>query len=325
MSRALREVVAAGADLGTIVPILAALIVVAGVPSRPLFAGFAVGFALVAIVYRAPIPVQPLKAMAALVLAGAAPASLLPLAAAGMSIVLLIVATTPLAALLARTPKALIRGNQLGVGLLLVVSAVRVIAGTGDGGATVEMAVGGGLWLALTALVLPQVPLTLTNAIAGTADLAEKAFPHARPTTRRLAFMTASVNAVVAGIGGMPICHGSSGVTAYRLAGARGWRTPAMLAVAAGTLALLPSEAAVAVLHRAPMPVLAAGLALTGLRHGALIVDRRGSDLLVACAIGAVGALTKNLLFGLVVGVSLLAMRSATQTIVARRRPAVGL
>jgi hypothetical protein len=157
-------------DLGTFVPLTASLIIVCGMEGGSVlfFAGLL--NVLVGLVFNQPIPVQPMKAIAAVAIADAlAPGEI---AAAGFlsgAILLALVLTGLVAAAERWIPQAVVRGIQLGVGLSL--------AGKG-----VTMALGGSWWeldgrlLALAAALLvlatsqsQRFPSALILLVAGIA------------------------------------------------------------------------------------------------------------------------------------------------------------
>src|SRR3989304_4140768 len=57
------------ADLGVMLPLILALISLNGMNATGVFAGVGIAYILTALVYRLPIPVQPLKSVSALALA----------------------------------------------------------------------------------------------------------------------------------------------------------------------------------------------------------------------------------------------------------------
>ncbi len=365
------------ADLGTLIPIAAALVLVNGIDPVAAFGVAGIAFVVAGFVYRLPMPVQPIKAAAAIAIATGASSSVV--AAAGLLIGSVLVALGVLrrGRLLAKLfPKPLIRGNQLGVGLLLVVAAWS-LAGHGElrgvlpyivaGGAVAMLALlsgrtvpaglvlvaGGVVWtlvtggagdlgaapalpqvripslhdasIALTLLVIPQLPLTLGNAVVGTAELARDYFGASagRVTEDRLCLTSGLANLAAGSLGGMPLCHGSSGMTAYHRLGATG--AGVNLVVGTGLLAvgLLLGSSATAALALIPGPVLAALLAYTGIRHALLVRDLRGRSLAVALAMGLAGGLTRNLSIGMAVGAGALALGGLARRFRgrARRRP----
>jgi hypothetical protein len=70
-------------------------------------------------------------------------------------------------------------------------------------------------------LALPQLPLTLGNAIIGTKEENNRLFPERPVTIRRVAISTGLINLFGASIGGVPMCHGAGGIAAHTSFGAR--------------------------------------------------------------------------------------------------------
>lgn len=107
-------------DLGTDLPLIVGIILASGMDSASALTLFGVMQILTALRYRLPMPVQPLKAMAALIIAQKIPAA--TIYGAGLAIGLLMLAFTAFGLLdwVARVvPKTVIRGIQLGLGLQL--------------------------------------------------------------------------------------------------------------------------------------------------------------------------------------------------------------
>jgi len=81
-------------------------------------------------------------------------------------------------------------------------------------------------------ITLPQIPLTLTNAIIVTERVGREYYPDAqRVRMRRLSVTTGLMNLVTAPFGAMPMCHGAGGVAAHYRFGARSWPAPAGLGI----------------------------------------------------------------------------------------------
>ena len=168
------------------------------------------------------------------------------------------------------------------------------------------------LILAATLLVLPQVPLTLTNSCLAPADAAPRYFPDAasRITPSRLARTLGMANLAVGAIGGMPLCHGAGGMSAHHAFGARTWRAPALIGAALTTLALLFSQDLTLILRAFPLAILAALLLVSGITHAQLLSDVRGRfDWATALAIGVAGA-TGHLLAAVAIGLAVVAAHS---------------
>jgi hypothetical protein len=140
-------------DLGTFVPLTASLIIVCGMEGGSVlfFAGLA--NVLVGVAFNRPIPVQPMKAIAAVAIAeGLAPGEI---AAAGFlsGAIVLALALTGLVTVAERwIPRPVVRGIQLGVGLKLAAKGV-------------TMALAGGWW-ELDGLILALAAALLVLATA---------------------------------------------------------------------------------------------------------------------------------------------------------------
>lgn len=152
------------------------------------------------------------------------------------------------------------------------------------------------LWPAFVLLVIPQLPLTYGNAVVGISDLARERFPSAtRVRPSAVALSCGLGNVASALLGGMPMCHGSSGFSAHVRLGAR---TPAMNVLLGGTLILLGvvfSRQVLVLFALLPVWALAGFLAYAGVRHALLVLDLRGRTLALAVVAAAVGIATGNL------------------------------
>ncbi len=107
-------------DMGTDVPLLIGMALAAGLDGTSVLVMFGVMQLVTGVVYRMPMPVQPLKAMAAIVIAQQASAATLYGAGLAIGIVMVVLSATGLLDWLARViPRCVIRGIQLGLGLQL--------------------------------------------------------------------------------------------------------------------------------------------------------------------------------------------------------------
>jgi MFS superfamily sulfate permease-like transporter len=302
----LREVSGVLGDLGTLLPLMLGTIAVVGLAPMPVVLGFAVSYIATAFWYRLPIPVQPMKAVAAVLLtAGMSPESL---AASGVMIgaILLILGTTGLIDKIGRlVPQSVLAGLQLGLGVTLslvafelmttapvlglaLVAMIAALLRTSLPAAVIALAaallagwafdleplplaevtwamptlVGLPSWeemeQAFAVFVLPQLALTLTNAIILTALVAGDYFGEAarHVTPRRLSISSGVGNLLLAPFGALPMCHGAGGVAAHHRFGARSGGAPLILGVALLAVALMPGGIGLAVLAAIP----AAGL-----------------------------------------------------------------
>lgn len=121
------------ADLGVFVPLAAALILVNGLDAGALFvcAGLLVMGAGLA--FKIPFPVQPLKALTAVAIARELSPDVIHAAGLELAAFLLVLSIGHVADVVARVfVKPVIRALQLGVGVLLVITAVKLVANPPD-------------------------------------------------------------------------------------------------------------------------------------------------------------------------------------------------
>lgn len=118
------ELSGALADLGVLLPLALALILLNGLNAASLFVGVGLAYIVSAFAYRLPIPVQPLKSFAATALALGLTAPVIAAGAWWMALVFLLLALSNAARLLEKLfPRPVVRGIQLGLSLLLGQSA----------------------------------------------------------------------------------------------------------------------------------------------------------------------------------------------------------
>jgi sulfate permease, SulP family len=116
-----RELAGAVADLGVLVPIAVALIVGNGLSATAVLLPAGLLYLTAALVYRLPIPVQPLKAFGAIAIAKGLGSDEIAAGALLMGVIFIVLGRTGLLDLAARGfPRALVRGVQLTVGLLFL-------------------------------------------------------------------------------------------------------------------------------------------------------------------------------------------------------------
>jgi len=362
------------ADVGLMVPLACGVAVASGANLAVIFACVAASYAAVALAFRAPVPVQPMKVMAATVIALRLSPTVVGIAGVEIGLVFLVLALTPAMRVLARLfPAAVIRGIQLAIGLLLIKSAIRMantpkaLPGSAQGihvgsvtvwagvvlaaviglimlihrgrgrvplgllvlaagaivglvaltlgvghvasvsgvsrNAIVHLPSAGDAWVAFVVLVLPQLPLSLGNAVYATEDAMQHYYSDqaARVTPRNLGVSMGVINLVCGALSGMPLCHGSSGATAaYRFGG----RTAGTTLLAGAFYALL---AVAVVFHASPLlvpgAVLAGLLLFVGIEHSLLVADLRSLDAVASAAvIGVATLLTGNMTIGFLLG-----------------------
>ena len=160
------ELAGALADLGVLVPIAVALIVVNGLSATAVLLPAGLLYVAAGRIYRLPVPVQPLKAFGAIAIARGIGPDGIAAGALLMGVIFLVLGSTGLIDLAARAvPKPLIRGVQLSVGLLflqvawgLVTKPPAAFADVSRGQAYLVI---GATIVAVLAMLLRRRPVTL--------------------------------------------------------------------------------------------------------------------------------------------------------------------
>lgn len=131
----MRELGGAMGDFGTLFPLAIGYIVVCGVNPAGLLVMMGLANIVTGLVYRLPMPIEPMKVLAVVAIAEQWPASMVFASAFAMGVAWLIMASTGAMGLVARiTPESVIRGIQVALGIMLAVKALEMMsAGWGLG------------------------------------------------------------------------------------------------------------------------------------------------------------------------------------------------
>lgn len=113
-------------------------------------------------------------------------------------------------------------------------------------------------------LALPQVPLTLGNALIAICEENNRLFPDRPVTERSVATSMGLMNLMGAAVGGVPMCHGAGGMAGHVAFGARTGGAPIILGCILLVLAFCFSGSIAAILDVFPHAVLGVILFLTG-------------------------------------------------------------
>jgi MFS superfamily sulfate permease-like transporter len=309
---------AAFADLGTFIPFVVAYVSVLKMDPVGILLAFGVALVACGVLYRTPMPVQPMKAVGALAVAHAGVASPASVAAAALvsGLVWLLLGASGAAGRLARViPREVVAGIVIGLGLSFMLQGWRMMASdlVAAGAAfavavflrrsrlfpaMIVMLAGGlaygvardpSLWQAASfgftfrlpsfspgalawndvvtgalLLALPQLPLTMGNAVVAVTGENNRLFPERPTSVRKVALTTGAINLAGGLIGGIPMCHGAGGMAAYTAFGARSGGAPIIFGAALAILALCFSDAIGFLLHAVPLAVLGTILFLAG-------------------------------------------------------------
>jgi len=162
-------------------------------------------------------------------------------------------------------------------------------------------------WKSLVLLVLAQIPLSLGNAVFATVETTRNYFgaQAVRVNAQNLLRGMGVFNIFAGLVGGIPVCHGSGGITAHYRFGARTWRAPVIIGITYLALAFSTLFLGESVLKLIPMFTLGVLLAFVGLEHCLLIreVSSR-KDLIVIMTVASLAVATKNMTIAFVTGIT---------------------
>jgi hypothetical protein len=118
--------------------------------------------------------------------------------------------------------------------------------------------------LGLLFLAIPQLPLTLGNAIIATSEENNRLFPDRPTDENKLSSSTGVLNVFSASVGGIPMCHGAGGMAGHVAFGARTGGATVILGVILLLLALFLSGSVQTLLSVLPNSILGVILFITG-------------------------------------------------------------
>jgi SulP family sulfate permease len=369
-------------DLGTLLPIAIAMVLVNGLNPLGLFFSIGVFYIVSGIYFGITVPVQPMKVIGAYAIATSMSASQILASSLLMGIFLLIVGLTGAIDTIRKyTPKAVIRGVQLSTGALLISGGIKFMIGASKfqalqnaaepyltiqflgpvpvgivigvaggivtlllldskkfpagltivlGGIIAGLALGARVdfgngnvgfnlpdilpfalpgkadfTFALFALVLPQLPMTLGNAVLAYTDLSKSYFGErsAKVSNRNACLSMALANFLSFCLGGMPLCHGAGGLAAHYRFGARTAGSNVMIGLFFMVSALILGNNIVSFFNLLPMSILGILLIFAGSQLTLTIMDLEGrKDYFVATLILGI-TLASNLAAGFIVGI----------------------
>lgn len=154
-------------------------------------------------------------------------------------------------------------------------------------------------------LALPQIPLTLGNAIIATTAENNEVFPHRKTTERKLAISTGIMNLFSPVIGGIPLCHGAGGMAGHIRFGARTGGALIILGSLILILALFFADSAGIVFRLFPEAVLGVILFFAGTELAVTIKDIGSDKKDIYVMLITAGLAMWNMLAAFVAGVSL--------------------
>ena len=336
-------------DFGTIIPLILAVALVSDVNPRYILLFFGIWFILTGFYYRLPIPLEPMKAIAVIVISGSIGSGEIAAAGIILGVLFLVLGYGRFFSIIAKyVPESVVRGIQLGLALLLfkasadfvIKDAFFFVIGVAiilvflllvhyrnipDLSSICVIAVGvvGGIILhgipptslipppqlviplasdfpsALSTLVLPQVVLTIANAILATSLLTQDLFKKDVPP-KRLSTTIGLMNITSVPFGGFPMCHGAGGLAGQYRYGARTGGASIIAGAIFIVLALFFTSPEV--LSIVAIGVLGALLVFVGIEMGRHSI--KSDNLPVTCAIGLL-ALVISMTVAFIIGMVL--------------------
>ena len=160
---------------------------------------------------------------------------------------------------------------------------------------------------ALLALVLPQIPMTLGNAVIAYADLSGEYFGEQskKVTYKATCISMALANFLSSAIGGMPLCHGAGGLAAHFRFGARTAGSNLMIGSIFIALAILLGRHCLTIIYLLPLSVLGVLLLFAGSQLALTILDLKDQKELFVCLIILGITLATNLAAGFIIGIAI--------------------
>ena len=122
------------------------------------------------------------------------------------------------------------------------------------------------VFVGIVLLALPQVPLTMGNAVIAPVEFSNREFADRPITERKVAISTGIMNTLGSLVGAVPMCHGAGGMAAQVSFGARTGGAPVILGVLLVALALFFSDSIAVLLRLFPAPALGVMLFLAGVQ-----------------------------------------------------------
>ena len=341
------EVAGAFGDLGTLVPFIVAYIGVLKMDPFGVLLAFGVAMTICGLIYRTPIPVQPMKAVGAIATTQAAQTIVItPAMVWGASlatgVVWLLLGLTGTARHVTKLiNRPVVLGIILGLGFGFMIEGAKMMAlNWWIGGAAllatsllltnrvipamfllllfgasygilsdptllaalreihVELrlptfALSGvtlnDLLIGTVFLALPQVPLTLGNAVIAITEENNRLFPRRPVNESKISTSTGLMNLLSAGLGGVPMCHGAGGMAGHVQFGARTGGAVVILGLVLLVTATFFSGSVATLLRLFPPAILGVILFLTGaqLALGACDVPRDKGERFVLMITGA--------------------------------------
>ncbi len=339
-------------DIGVLFPISIILIEKNGFNPTAIFLFAGLFYLFSAKYFKITMPVQPLKAMAAIAIATSSNIMVINAAGIILGIILIIISVTGFSLLISKIfPLAVIRGIQLGLGLILIKTSLKLINTNFTIAViaaiiliisllflkkipplipllifaviisfeNIELSTFGFLpfefnipgidsfFSGFIMLVIPQIALTFGNAIVATEATAKMLYKkRARKINlNNLPFSMGIANIIAGFFGGVPMCHGSGGLTAHSKFGATSEKSGYIIGIVLIVLALLFGHSLLSIISAVPYAIFGILLLYVGIQHSLFANDMLTNKLYFSITLitAIVGFIANNLTLGFIFGI----------------------
>jgi MFS superfamily sulfate permease-like transporter len=354
-------------DLGTLLPLAFALVVYNGYPASRILLLFGIVYVITGWIFKVPVSVQPLKVMAVIALAHGFSIDFIATTAFFYGILLILLSMTGIISWLQKwISLALIRGIQLGIGLILAQKAIELVL---DKGLLLDAPNTGLMFniclflLALSViwyfqyktkfpivlilialsipivlftyefrtdflsntpllefnlpdtslllngfiyLMIPQLPLTLGNAVFAASDSCHSVWGNQaeRVSPFRLGLSIGISDLFIGLFSGFPVCHGAGGIAAHAQFGGKTGGTTIIIGMILIFIAVF--KPFTAILFLIPVPILGAMLLFDSWRM--IILFKKNTvkiEIAIALIVGIISFLSRHLALAIVFGIIL--------------------
>ena len=154
-------------------------------------------------------------------------------------------------------------------------------------------------FIGMVFVALPQVTLTLGNAVIAITEENNRLFPHRPINESKISTSTGLMNLLSASIGGVPMCHGAGGMAGHVQFGARTGGALVILGAVLLVISIFFSSSIATLLRLFPTPILGVILFLTGaqLALGACDVPRDKGERFAMMVTGALAVWNVGIAF----------------------------
>jgi len=281
----IKEFIGSFGDIGTFIPLAISLILINGINPTSLFVVAGMTYVLCGLYFKIPMPVQPMKMIAVAAIATGAEPERLTVAGIIIGILFIVFYTTKIIEIVNKFfNPVIVKGIQFGLGIMLIINGIKLLFKYNNYPSNILFDFGpvipnynfpsiNDFLFAFIVFVLPQLPVTIGNSIVATVDASKVYFKgnSVRVTPSTLSFSLGLANIVSGILGGIPLCHGSGGLTAHYCFGARTGKAGIIIGTVFVLLGIFFGKSIINIVSFIPFSVLGVFIIYVGIRHALLI------------------------------------------------------